>query len=121
MARWAGSLVVLAATLASAAVLALAAEGCGGGSGVSDSQIVNALDLKQAGHGYEMGGDPFCTVEQLLNDGDEVHQADDHPGASGFVIAGPNGTVGVLAQRPFAPNCSRRAKQGLKHLEKGSG
>ena len=121
MARWAGSVVVLAATLASAAGLALAVGGCGSSSGVSDSKIVDSVGLKQSGGGYEMGGDPFCRVDQLLNDSDEVHQADDHPGASGFVIAGPNESVGVLAQRPFAPNCLRQAKQALKHLEKQSG
>jgi hypothetical protein len=121
MTRRAGSLAVLAGALACASLLAVAAAGCGGGSGVSDSKIVNALHLKQTGDRYEMGGDPFCTIDQLLNGIDEVHQADDHPGAGGFVIAAPKETVGVLAQRPFAPNCTRQAKEGLKHLEKQSG
>jgi hypothetical protein len=116
-----GARSLLARALARAAALALTAAGCGGGDGISDGKIVTALGLKQSGGGYEMGGDPFCRVDQLLNDSDEVHQADDHPGASRFVIAGPNESVGVLAQRPFAPKCLRQAKQALKHLEKQSG
>jgi hypothetical protein len=121
MRRRGGSFTVLVGALACALLLAVTAAGCGSESGVSDSKIVSALGLKQAGHGYEMGGDPFCTIDRLLNDGDEVHQADDHPGGSGFVIAGSKGTVGVLARRPFAPNCIRQAKEGLKHVEKQSG
>jgi hypothetical protein len=98
----------------------LTAAGCGTGGGVSDAKIVAALDLKQAGHGYQMGGDPFCTVQDLLNDGDQVSAANDRAGASGFVIAGPGGEVGVVAERPFAPNCSRRAQKELKRLERRS-
>jgi hypothetical protein len=105
--------------MASIALAALAAAGCGGG-GNSDSKIINALNLKQSGRGYEMGGDPFCTVQQLLNDSGEVSDVDDRPGAAGFVIAGPNGEVGVLAQRPFAPDCTRRAERALKRLERRS-
>jgi hypothetical protein len=121
MTRRLGSFAALVGALACASLLALAAAGCSDDSGVSDSKIVAALDLKQAGNGYEMSGDPFCTIDRLLNDSDEVHQADDSPGASGFVIAGPDEKVGVLAQRPFAPNCSRQAKEALKRLEKQSG
>ena len=102
-----------------AAALALAAGGCGSGSSTPDSEIVNALDLKQAGRGYEIGGDPFCTVDELLNDGDEV----DGPAATAgrdFLIASPDGEVGVLARRPFAPDCTRRAKDDLKRLARKS-
>lgn len=114
------------ATLASLAVaLACAAApglgGCGGGGGISDSRIADALDLQRTGGGYQMGGDPFCTVTQLLNDGDEVSSANDGTGAAGFVIAGPRGEVGVLAERPFAPDCSRRAERALGRLERRSG
>ena len=49
------------------------------------------------------------------------YQANDDPGGSGFVIAGPKGTVGVLARRPFAPNCIRQAEEGPEHVEKQSG
>ncbi len=120
MARRARTLASLLVAVASAVALALAGAGCSAGGGVSDSKIVDALHLKQTARGYEMGGDPFCTVEQLLNDGDEVSAADDGQDATAFVIAGPAGEVGVLAQRPFAPDCSRRAKAKLKRLERRS-
>jgi hypothetical protein len=68
-----------------------------------------------------MGGDPFCAVQQLLNSSAEVSNASDHPGAAGFVIAGPAGRVGILAQRPFAPDCTQKAEKALKRLERRSG
>ncbi len=120
MARRTRPFASLGAALACAAALGLSVAGCSTGSGVSDAKIVDALDLQRTDGGYEMGGDPFCTVMELLNDGDEVSAADDHPGKAGFVIAGPKGQVGVLAQRPFAPDCSRRAEDELKRLERSS-
>jgi hypothetical protein len=109
------------ASLALALVLVAVAGGCGSNSSVPDSKLVTALDLKHTARGYEMGGDPFCSIEQLLNDGDEVSQANDSAGAAAFVIAGPDGDVGVLAKRPFAPDCTRRAEHALKRLERRSG
>ncbi len=96
---------------------ALAAVGCsaGGGSSIDDSEIVAALNLKQAGAGYEMNGDPFCRVDQLLNDVDEVNGASEQKGVD-FVIAAPGGEVGVLAHPPFAPRCKRDATAALKKL-----
>ena len=91
----------------------------GPASSTPDSEIVKALDLKQAGQGYEIGGDPFCAVDELLNDGDEVDGAGGDGGQS-FPIASPDGEVGVLARRPFAPDCARRAKDDLKRLAKKS-
>ncbi len=120
MARRICTFAWLGVVLACAAALGLSAVGCGTDSGVSDSKIVGALDLEQTDRGYEMEGDPFCAVTQLLNDGDEVSAADDQAGKVGFVIAGPEGRVGVVAQRPFAPDCSRRAKDQLKRLERSS-
>ena len=102
-----------------AAALALAAAGCGSGNSTPDSEIVKALGLKQAGQGYEIGGDPFCAVDELLNDGDEVDGAGGEGGQS-FPIASPDGEIGVLARRPFAPDCARRAKDDLKRLAKKS-
>jgi hypothetical protein len=102
------------------AALTLAAGGCGPGSSTPDSEIVDALNLKQAGHGYEIGGDPFCTVDELLNDGDEVDQASGEAGRD-FLIASPDGEIGVLARRPFAPDCTRRARDALKRLARKSG
>ena len=93
--------------------------GCGPGQAIPDSKIVSALDLKHGRHAYQIGGDPFCTVDQLLNDADEVKQASDKPGHD-FLIASPNGEIGVLARRPFAPDCARRAKHELKRLARKS-
>ena len=96
------------------------AVGCGPGQTTSDSKIVSALDLKQGTHAYQIGGDPFCTVDQLLNDADEVKQAGDKPGSRDFLIASPNAEIGVLARRPFAPDCARQAKDALKRLARKS-
>ena len=108
----------VAAVLASAVAL-FGAAGCGTGGSTSDSKIVSALGLKQGNHAYQIGGDPFCTIDQLLNDADEVEQASDKPGQD-FLIASPNGEVGVLARRPFAPDCERHAKDALKRLARKS-
>lgn len=101
------------------AALALAAGGCGSGGSISDSEIVRALNLETAGAGYELGGDPFCAVAELLNDGDEVDGASADR-AQDFLIASPDGEVGVLAQKPFAPDCARRAKDDLRRLARKS-
>jgi hypothetical protein len=76
--------------------------------------------LKQAGNAYRIGGDPFCTVDDLLNDSGEVDQAGDAGGAN-FLIASPDGEVGILARRPFAPDCTRKAKDELKRVARKSG
>ena len=73
----------------------LAWAGCSsGGSSIDDSQIISALNLKKASSGYEMNGDPFCRIDELLNDVDEVKKAQHQKGSS-FVIAAPNGKAGV--------------------------
>ena len=101
------------------APLALAGGGCGPGSSISDSEIVRALDLKRTDHAYRIGGDPFCTLGELLNDSDEVDGASGDGGQS-FLIASPDGEVGVLARKPFAPDCARRAKDDLRRLARKS-
>jgi hypothetical protein len=95
--------------------------GCNTVSGDSfdDSEIVSALNLKKATSGYEMSGDPFCRVDELLNDVDEVNSADEQKGVD-FVIAAPKGEAGVLAHPPFAPSCKRQAKTALKQLVRPS-
>jgi hypothetical protein len=107
--------VRLAAALTAVAVLVGA--GCSAGSSTSDSKIVDALRLKQGPGGYEMAGNPFCTVVDLLNDSGEVSGASDDKGKE-FVITAPKGTVGIVAKKPFAPACTRQAKDGLKKLER---
>ena len=108
----------LAAALTAVAVLAGA--GCSAGSSTSDSKIVDALGLKQSADGYEMAGNPFCTVVDLLNDPSEVSDASGKKGKE-FAISSPDGTVGIVAQKPFAPSCIHKAKDGLKKLERKSG
>ena len=105
----------LIATVLAACALA-AASGCGSSSQVSDSKIASALDLKQTSDGYEMSGNPFCSVDQLLNDSGAVDSADKSKGSQEFVIASPNGDVGILARKPFAGACKRQAEDGLKRL-----
>lgn len=109
-------LTLLALTLA---LLTASTIGCGSGESTSDAKIVRALDLKQAGGAYRIDGDPFCTVDDLLNDADEVDGADDS-GAASFLIASPDGQIGILARRPFAPDCTRKAKDDLKRLARKS-
>ena len=112
--------VSLTRLTAALAALAFLSAGCGTGSSISDSKIATALELKRVSGGYEMGGDPFCAIEELLNDADEVDEASQRGGET-FVIAGPSGEVGVLARRPFAPDCARRARSALKRLERKFG
>jgi hypothetical protein len=100
-------------------VFALVAGGCGSGSSIPDDEIIRALDLKRTGQGYEIGGDPFCTVDALLNDADEVDAAGGDGGDS-FLIASPDGEIGVLARRPFAPDCTRQARDDLRRLASNS-
>jgi hypothetical protein len=97
---------------------AMAWAGCSsGGSSIDDSQIISALKLKKASSGYEMNGDPFCRVDEILNDLDEVKSAA-HQKGSNFVIAAPKGEAGVVAHAPFAPACKRQAQAELKGLVK---
>src|SRR5215211_6954188 len=90
--------------------VALVGAGCAAGSSVSDSEIVAALHLQKTARGYEMGGDPFCRI-------DEFQEANDQSGHD-FVIASPDARIGVLARPPFAPDCTRRARDALKKLER---
>jgi hypothetical protein len=104
----------LVAVLILAFVLAWA--GCSsGGSSIEDSQIISALKLKKASSGYEMNGDPFCRIDEILNNVDEVRSAA-HQKGSNFVIAAPKGEAGVVAHPPFAPACKRQAQAELKQL-----
>src|SRR4051794_259362 len=96
---------------------ALVWAGCSSGSGssIDDSQIISALNLKKASSGYEMNGDPFCRIDELLNGVDEVKAAGREKGTN-FVIAAPNGKAGVVAHPPFAPACKRQAQEELTKL-----
>ncbi len=102
-------------------VLVLVWAGCStvNGDSIDDAEIVSALNLKQVGNGYEMNGDPFCRVDELLNDVDEVKAAGEQKGVD-FVIAAPKGEAGVLAHPPFAPSCKNQAEDALKRLVRAS-
>jgi hypothetical protein len=91
------------------------------GDTVSDSQLISALNLKKASTGYQMHGSPFCQIDDLLNNVDEVNSANDKKkGGVDFVIAAPNGEAGVVAHPPFAPSCKREAKAALKKIARQS-
>jgi hypothetical protein len=87
---------------------------------IDDSQIISALNLKKAASGYEMNGEPFCRVDDLLNDVDEVNSAGQEKKGGDFVIAAPNGEAGVLAHPPFAPSCKHQAEVALRKLARQS-
>ncbi len=104
------------ALLVALALLA-AAPGCGSSSssdGVSDAQMVGALDLTtKAGH-YVIDKNPFCSIQKLLHDSGEVSDA----ASTGLVVAAKNQTVGIQVIAPFAPACKRDAEKNLQKLAK---
>jgi hypothetical protein len=99
------------------AVSALLLGGCGGDEQVSDSDIIEAADLEEGSNGaaYTVGGDPFCEVDELLNDSDEVEAASE--GGSDLVIADSEQRAGIVGVPPFDPECAKRARRGLNSLE----
>jgi hypothetical protein len=104
------SRTVLAIGIA-AAVMA----GCGSSStssGVPDSKIIAALDMKKVQGRYAIDANPFCSVSQLLNDSDKVDKAK----SSHRVIASRDATVGIEIVKPFAPSCQKQAQRKLNRL-----
>jgi hypothetical protein len=99
------------------AVSALLLSACGADEQVSDSEIVEAANLEQGSNGaaYTVGGDPFCEVDELLNDTDELEAASDD--GSRLVIADSEQRAGIAGVPPFDPECARRARRGLNSLE----
>jgi hypothetical protein len=97
----------------------LGAVGCGSSESVSDQEIIDAISLVRSEQdpGYNIEADPFCQVDlNLLNNEDEVNEA--HEGAGkGLVITNSDGDVGVQAVPPFAPDCVKKARQGLNAIE----
>jgi hypothetical protein len=93
-----------------AAVLA----GCGGSgsSGVPDSKIIAALDMKKVQGRYAIEANPFCSTSKLLNDSDQVRKAS----SSHRVIASRDATVGIEIIKPFAPSCQKMAQRKLNRL-----
>ena len=96
---------------AAAAVLA----GCGtssSSSGIPDSKIIAALDMKKVQGRYAIDANPFCSISQLLNNGDKVDKAK----SSHRVIASRDATVGIEIIKPFAPSCQKQAQRKLNRL-----
>jgi hypothetical protein len=98
------------------AVSALLVGACGGSEEVSDSAIIEAANLEEGTNGaaYTVGGDPFCEVDELLNDTDEVEAASE---GSGLVIADSEQRAGIVGVPPFDPECAKRVRRGLNSLE----
>jgi hypothetical protein len=95
------------------------AVGCGDETSVSDDAIVQALDLKRADDQpvYEVGGDPFCQVEEeLLNDSSEVEEAEGEKNA--LVVADSSATIGIRVVPPFDTACEQDARKALNRLAK---
>jgi hypothetical protein len=99
------------------AFFALLLGACGGDEQVSDSDIIEAANLEQGTNGaaYTVGGDPFCEVDELLNDTDELEAASED--RSGLVIADSEQRAGIAGVPPFDPECAKRARRGLDSLE----
>jgi hypothetical protein len=104
----------LALTLGLAVVVGLAACGSSGGT-VSDSKIVAALNMRKVQGNYAIFGNPFCSVQKILTDVNEVRDAS----SSHRVIASRDHSVGVEVIKPFAPRCQRIAQERLDRLASG--
>ncbi len=81
-------------------------------SGVPDSKIIAALDMKKVQGRYAIEANPFCSVSKLLNDSDKV----DNAKSSHRVIASRDATVGIEIIKPFAPSCQKKAQRKLNRL-----
>ncbi len=102
-----------------ATTLGLSVAGCGADeTRYSDDEIIDKLNLEQAGAGFTIDGDPFCEVEKkLLNTSDEVQSAADKDDL-GLVVASREGNVGVQGVPPgFPPDCGDAAKKKLSRLD----
>lgn len=99
-----------------ALLAAVALIGCGEeDTSFGDQRIVDSLKLERLDSGYAIGGDPFCSVNNLLNDRDEVDMALDDVDAP--VVTSREGNVGIEAVPPFGPDCQRQARKRLNKLD----
>ena len=84
--------------------------GCGESEEFSDSKIEDAIAVEDDA----IGGDPFCVVDDYLNDADEIDKADRKGGA---VITSAQGHVGVSVKPPFPDDCEQKVRKGLNKLD----
>jgi hypothetical protein len=95
---------------ASAVLLAsLALAACGDDEKFSDSKIADAIGAEDD----EVDGDPFCVLDDYLNDADEIEAAKKNAPA----ITSARGGVGVLVEPPFPSDCEQKVRKGLNKLD----
>lgn len=95
----------------------IGAVGCGEETTVSDDAIVEALNLERADDAgvYEVGGDPFCQIEEeLYNDSAEVEEAQSQKNAP--VLSDSTATIGIQVIPPFDPSCEEKVQRALNKL-----
>jgi hypothetical protein len=110
MGRAAAALVVIG-------LIVVVAGGCGSESeSISDDEIIRQLELEESDGAYTIGDNAFCTVEELLNDSDEVVGLSKRE--RDVALTSRRGDVGILVETPFAPACEREAEAGLTKLSR---
>jgi len=98
------------------AVVALAIAACGEESEkFSDGKIADAAGVE----GGAVDKDPFCKIDDYLNDSGEIEEAADDKKAKGSIIASKEGNVGVVVADPtiFADDCAEKVRAGLDKLD----
>ena len=100
-----GIRLAVPALLASLALVA-----CGESEKFPDDKIADAIGVKDDA----IGGDPFCVVDDYLNDADQIDKADRKGGA---VITSAQGNVGVAVEPPFPDDCEAKVRKGLNKLD----
>jgi hypothetical protein len=84
---------------------------------IPDSKIADALHLQQTDSGYRVGSNPFCRIDELLNDADETSGLT--KAQQRVAITSRSGNIGVTVKTPFAPSCKDEVAAALNKLDKG--
>ncbi len=99
-----GTLIVLSALL-------VGFSGCGEeGERFADAKITDAAKVQNS----KVKGDPFCAVDQILNDADEIRKAKRQ---DAVIITSKGGNVGVAVVPPFPNDCEAIVVKGLSKLD----
>lgn len=91
--------------------VALALAGCGESEKFSDKKISDAAKIQDGA----VGGDPFCVVDDLLNDADEISEADAKKDL--VILTSTQGNIGIVVVPPFPGDCEETVRQGLNKLD----